>query len=167
MKRRFDKRKDVVLEVGDRVLVRLSDYERQQEHAGKLAMRWSLPATVVERRANKKTYVVRRHDGREEVVNLERLLPVRGDVWEAEARSWSTAAGKRQPSPERWRGDASSSESEGEEPTAAVNPAHTPAEKPPGRPTVEAQSDDWAPSPGSDGGYQEYDPEWIAGDYSR
>ena len=77
MKARFDRnRKELKLEVGDSVLVRLSDYERRQFPCIKLAPRWSAPAKVVGAKSNGVTYDVKRSAGGIEAVHITRLLPL-------------------------------------------------------------------------------------------
>jgi transposase InsO family protein len=83
MKRRFDRaRKDIKMKIGKLALVRLSDYERGKEQSRKLAPRWSLPVQIIERSPDDSNYVVRYLDGREERINIHRLLPIEEDYWE-------------------------------------------------------------------------------------
>ena len=82
LKRRYDaKRRDVQLEVGTSVLVRLSDYERSKFDCHKLAPRWSEPAEVIACLSNHKTYRVRHNDGQEMTVNVARILPIGPGLW--------------------------------------------------------------------------------------
>jgi hypothetical protein len=111
MRRKYDERPDVKLIPGDRVLVRLSEFERSQYRCRKLAPRWSEPAEVESVLSNGKTYRVRRADGVIEVVNVQRLFPVPKETW-------STDEGKQvdvsvSPSPD----DKEDSDSGAEEPS--------------------------------------------------
>jgi len=86
LKRRYDaKRRDIQLQVGTSVLVRLSDYERNQSECRKLAPRWSEPAEVIACLSNHKTYRVRHKDGQEVTVNVARILPIGPALWTSEA----------------------------------------------------------------------------------
>ena len=81
MKQRFDRnRKESQIQVGDRVLVRLSDYERRQFHCIKLAPRWSAPAVVTGIKSNGLTFDVKKAGGTSEAVHVTRLLPVPEDA---------------------------------------------------------------------------------------
>ena len=85
MRRRYDaSRKDIRLQPGDAVLIRLSDYERNNFPSRGLAPRWSEPGEIVELLSNQKTYRVRRDDGSIESINVARLLPVTGAMWQEE-----------------------------------------------------------------------------------
>lgn len=61
------------IQVGDKVLIRLNDFERNQFPIRKLAPRWSEPATVESVLTNGKTYRVKRGDSTLSV-NRERLV---------------------------------------------------------------------------------------------
>ena len=63
------------IQVGDKVLVRLNDWERNQFPIRKLAPHWSSPATVEQVLTNGKTFGILR-EGKSYVVNRERLLRV-------------------------------------------------------------------------------------------
>ena len=62
-----------VIKNGDKVLVRLTEAERNQYPIRKLAPHWSAPATVCEVLTNGKTYKILR-DGQFIIVNRERLM---------------------------------------------------------------------------------------------
>ena len=70
------------IQVGDKVLIRLTEWERNQFPIRKLAPHWSNPATVEEVLTNSKTFKVRKEDGEVATVNFERLhkLPVHARV---------------------------------------------------------------------------------------
>jgi len=86
LKKRYDaKRRDIQLQVGTTVLVRLSDYERNQFECRKLAPRWSEPAEVIACLSNHKTYRVRHKDGQEMTVNVARILPIGPGLWTSQA----------------------------------------------------------------------------------
>ena len=77
MKERFDRtRKNVRLEIGSWVLVRLSDYERNLFPCRKLAPRWSSPCQIVNIKSNGVTYDVRRRNNAIEAVHITRILPL-------------------------------------------------------------------------------------------
>ena len=61
------------IQVGDKVLVRLNDWERSQFPIRKLAPHWSPPATVEQVLSNGKTFKILR-EGKSYTVNRERLL---------------------------------------------------------------------------------------------
>lgn len=86
MKKAYDKKaREKTIEVGDWVLVRLSDYERVQFPCPKLAPRWSEPRTVKEVANDNSTYVVQDRSGQVERVNGNRLLPLSQETWGPEA----------------------------------------------------------------------------------
>jgi hypothetical protein len=86
LKKRYDaKRRDIQLQVGTSVLVRLSDYERNQFECRKLAPRWSEPAEVIACLSNHKTYRVKHKDGQEVTVNVARILPIGPGLWTSQA----------------------------------------------------------------------------------
>ena len=81
MKEVFDRRrKDVKIEVGSSVLVRLSDHERSLFPCRKLAPRWSSPALIVDVRSNGVTCGVKRPGKPVESVHCTRLLPLNFNV---------------------------------------------------------------------------------------
>ena len=62
------------IQVGDKVLIRLAEWERNMFPIQKLAPHWSNPATVEERMTNTKTFKVRKDNNEVVSVNLERLV---------------------------------------------------------------------------------------------
>lgn len=76
-KRYFDRnRKDFHLETGQKVLVRLTDAERQKFESVKLAPRWSSPCTIVAEHSNGVTYKVLTDQNQVKVVHISRLIPL-------------------------------------------------------------------------------------------
>lgn len=82
MKRNYDKnRKDITLDIGTTVLVRLTEQERASFASRKLAPRWSSPATIAAKLTNDVTYRVTWADGRERTVHISLLLPLQNEPW--------------------------------------------------------------------------------------
>lgn len=69
------------LNVGDKVLVSLTDKQRAKYPVRKLAPRWSPAAEITKVLSNGKTYVVRTQEGAEQTVHVTRLLPLTGTLW--------------------------------------------------------------------------------------
>lgn len=85
MKKRYDQHhKDLRLEMGSYVLVRLTPHEiAQYVGSKKLKPRWSSPAKVIRELSNQKTYEVEfEHDRKTRIVNLNLLLPLKQEVWD-------------------------------------------------------------------------------------
>ena len=74
-------RKPIQLQVGDLVLVRLSEWDKAKFPCRKLALRWSPISKIVEVHKNGKSYGVDRPGHQIETVNVSRLLPVNTDSW--------------------------------------------------------------------------------------
>ena len=82
MKRQFDKhRRDVCLNVGDYVLVALTDLERRKFRVPKLAPRWSRPLKISKVLTNGVTYEVEKDTGGKVTVHVSRMLPLSAAVW--------------------------------------------------------------------------------------
>jgi len=80
---RYDRsHSEMSLAAGDRVLVRLSDFERSKFECRKLAPRWSEPVRIVRVLTNNKACVVDRGNGHQESVNASRLLPIPCELWD-------------------------------------------------------------------------------------
>ena len=81
VKKSYDKNhREVKIKVGDLVLVRLSDYERQKFPVLKIAPRWSNPCAITKILQNGVTFYVGRESG-PEAVHASRLLPLKGEHW--------------------------------------------------------------------------------------
>ncbi len=74
-------RRPIKLQIGDLVLVRLSEWDKTKFPCRKLAPRWSPISKIVEVHKNGKSYGVDRPDHPIETVNISRLLPVDADAW--------------------------------------------------------------------------------------
>lgn len=121
VKRRFDKRKDITLEEGDTVLIRLNEHEVAVESkCRKLSYKWSEPATIVRAMKNGRTYELRRSDGRLETINVARLLPLKEELWRVDGEDVKAMEPNRKVV---WQGDASDSDEDFE---VAVAPGSTP-----------------------------------------
>jgi len=83
MRRQYDKSaKEKDVNIGDWVLIRLSDYERDKYPSVKLAPRWSEPQRVVELAKDKAWCKVAGYkSGATEHVNVNRVLPMGKDAW--------------------------------------------------------------------------------------
>ncbi len=74
-------RRPIQLQIGDLVLVRLSEWDKTKFPCRKLAPRWSPISKIVQVHKNGKSYGVDRPGHPIETVNISRLLPVDADVW--------------------------------------------------------------------------------------
>lgn len=82
MKSRYDEsRKDILLGPGAQVLVRLSEYERNQFPCKKLAPRWSSPAKVLKQLPDGASYQILLGNKQIQTVNIARLLPLSDPLW--------------------------------------------------------------------------------------
>lgn len=81
-KQNFDKRRrDIHLDIGTSVLVKLTEAERAQYPCRKLAPRWSAPMKVTSCLSNGVTYNVDDDKGRTKVVHVSRMLPLPAEAW--------------------------------------------------------------------------------------
>ena len=82
MAKQYNKnRRPIQLQVGDLVLVRLSEWDKAKFPCRKLAPRWSPISKIVEVHKNGKSYGVDRPGHPIETVNVTRLLPSRNGSW--------------------------------------------------------------------------------------
>lgn len=94
-------RRDFRLNVGDRVLIALTDSERGKFPIRKLAPRWSPPATVTGVCSNGVTYQLQTFDNKQRIIHISRLLPIDGTLWGKlypQSTKTATADARRVPS---------------------------------------------------------------------